>query len=372
MKVIAAPQATTLGSWVKALQRCLDASGFDSESLLRSAGLSPQDLDEPNLRLPAANVDRFWKRSMEISRDPLLGLRAASYITLTSSHALGISVSASRTLKEAFERIARYSAVVSDGVEYELSEHGGEYHFDIRVHEGLDVAHESIDMMVALCVRLCRSHLGREFSPLSIELRRPAPEDRAGFDRILRTPLSYGRSRDRIVFDRASLERTLDGSNPELARHNDAIVQKMLLNMGRGSIQARVRAVLAQRLEHGEPAQKEVARLLNMCVRTLQRRLAGDGTGYKELLDTTRRELALYYLRESGGSVAKVTYRVGFSSNSSFTRAFRRWTGSSPTSWRERERRGAGNRLECRRKTNNLEMVAEDGIEPPTRGFSIR
>lgn len=341
---IAAAQATTLGSWVKALQRCLDASGFDSEPLLRSAGLSVQDLDEPNLRLPIANVDRFWKRAVETTRDPLLGLRAASHVTLTSSHALGFSVGASRTLKEAFERIARYGAVVSDAVDYELLAQGSEYHFVIRVHDGLDPAHESIDMMVALYVRLCRSHLGREFSPLRIELRRPVPEDGAGFDRILRTPLAYGRRRDRIVFDRRSLDRALDGGNPELASLNDAIVQKMLLSLGRGGIQQRVRAVLAQRLEHGEPTQKDVAQLLNMCVRTLQRRLAGDGTGYKELLDATRRELALNYLRESGGNISKVTYRVGFSSSSSFTRAFRRWTGSSPTSWRARERRDQASR----------------------------
>ncbi|EIT70526.1 MULTISPECIES: AraC family transcriptional regulator [Hydrocarboniphaga] len=344
MNGIAAAQASTLGSWVKALQRCLDAAGFDSEPLLRSADLSVQDLDEPNLRLPIANVDRFWKRAVETTRDPLLGLRAASHITLTSSHALGFAVGASRTLREAFERIARYGAVVSDAVECEMLAQGGEYHFVIRRHDGLDLAHESIDMMVALYVRFCRSHLGREFSPLRIELRRPVPEGRVGYERILRTPLSYGRAQDRIVFDRRSLEQRLDGGNPELARLTDAIVQKMLLSVGRGCIRERVRAVLTQRLEHGEPTQKDVARMLNMCVRTLQRRLAGDGTGYKELLDATRRELALHHLRESGGNISKVTYRVGFSSSSSFTRAFRRWTGSSPTSWRAREQRDQASR----------------------------
>jgi AraC-like DNA-binding protein len=71
-----------------------------------------------------------------------------------------------------------------------------------------------------------------------------------------------------------------------------------------------------------------------MSARTLQRRLGDSGTTYKELLDDTRRALALAYLSAPQHSVNEITYRLGFSSGSCFTRAFRRWTGQSPSDWR--------------------------------------
>jgi AraC-like DNA-binding protein len=91
---------------------------------------------------------------------------------------------------------------------------------------------------------------------------------------------------------------------------------------------------LTQRLAHGEPSQEDVAELLNMSARTLQRKLGDGGTTYKEILDETRRVLALAYLSAPRHSVSDVTYLLGFSAGSSFTRAFRRWTGQSPSVWR--------------------------------------
>ena len=99
-------------------------------------------------------------------------------------------------------------------------------------------------------------------------------------------------------------------------------------------IQARVREVLMHRLEKMEPSQEEVAEQLHMSPRTLQRRLGDSGTTYKEVLDKTRHALAMAYLSAPQHSVSDVTYLLGFSCDSSFTRAFRRWTGQSPSHWR--------------------------------------
>jgi AraC-like DNA-binding protein len=137
-----------------------------------------------------------------------------------------------------------------------------------------------------------------------------------------------------LVFDADSIERPLEGGNPELARYNDVIALQYLTRIERDDIQRRVRDVLLQRLEGSEPSQEEIAERLHMSARTLQRKLADSGTTYKEILDETRHALALAYLSAPQSSVNEVTYLLGFSSGSCFTRAFRRWTGQSPTSWR--------------------------------------
>jgi AraC-like DNA-binding protein len=107
-----------------------------------------------------------------------------------------------------------------------------------------------------------------------------------------------------------------------------------LAQIERDNIQWRVREVLTQRLSKGEPSQEDVAELLNMSARTLQRKLGDCGVTYREILDETRRVLALAYLSAPRHSVSEVTYLLGFSAGSSFTRAFRRWTGQSPSGWR--------------------------------------
>jgi AraC-like DNA-binding protein len=146
--------------------------------------------------------------------------------------------------------------------------------------------------------------------------------------------LVFDAPQTRLVFDRESVERRLDGGNPELARHNDAIALQYLSQLERDNIVVRVREVLTQRLARGEPSQEEVAELLNVSARTLQRKLGESGTTYKEILDETRHALALAYLSAPRHSVSEVTYLLGFSAGSCFTRAFRRWTGQSPSDWR--------------------------------------
>ena len=106
-------------------------------------------------------------------------------------------------------------------------------------------------------------------------------------------PCNLAPPRTRLVFDAEAIERPLDGGNPELARHHDAIALQYLSRIERDNIQARVREVLTRRLADGEPSQEDVAELLHMSARTLQRKLGEGGTTYKEILDETRRVLAL-------------------------------------------------------------------------------
>ena len=106
---------------------------------------------------------------------------------------------------------------------------------------------------------------------------------------LLRAPLLFGAARTRLVFDAKASSDRLDGGNPELARHNDAIALQYLSQIERDNIEVRVREVLTQRLAHGEPSQEDVAEILNMSARTLQRKLGECGTTYKEILDDTRR-----------------------------------------------------------------------------------
>src|SRR5271156_3560744 len=160
---------TTLGTWVKAICRALEAAGCDSAALLAEAGLDPKALDGPTVRCPLTQTERLWRIAGAAPNDPAFGIKGASHIKQTTFHALGYGLSASSTLKEAFERVQRYSHVVSDVVEYRFFARGSDYHF--LIEPALDVPFECIDALVGVYLRMCRSLIGREYSPLSVEVR---------------------------------------------------------------------------------------------------------------------------------------------------------------------------------------------------------
>ena len=320
-----------LATWIKAIGRALDAAGCDGAAILVKAGFDPEDLEGPTARCPLVNNGRLWELALEATGDPAFGLKVASHIKHTTFHALSYALAASSTLKEAFERVQRFGQVGSDAVEYDLRKIGSEYHFTLETVQPLPW--ESIDTLVAAHLRMCRSLAGREFSPRLVELRRPRPARIEDFERLLRAPLRFDAPKNLLVFEAAGIERKLDSGNPELARYND-IIALQHLKRREHDIQGKVREVLLQRLKGREPSQEEVAERLHMSPRTLQRKLAESGTTYKEMLDDTRHALALAYLSAPQHSVNEVTYLLGFSSGSCFTRAFRRWTGKSPSNWR--------------------------------------
>ena len=327
--------ATTLTSWTRALKKALDKAGCDSNALLREAGMDLKALDDPNARYPLAQTRKLWRLAVQATGDSALGLKVASEVSQTTFHALGYTVLASTTLKEAFERIVRYYRLATDAAAPRLVRQGEEYHFCIGLPERGELpADEAVDAFASLFVRSCRALAGRDFALLRIELRRPEPADRLSFERILRAPLVFNAAENKLVFERDSFERPLEGANPELARHNDAIAVRYLARFDRDNIVARVQAALIERLPQGEPAQEDIATALHLSLRSLQRKLADECTTYKDQLDTTRRELALSYVRDSQHRLSEITYLLGFADTSSFSRAFRRWTGVPPSRYR--------------------------------------
>src|SRR5258706_5902376 len=106
---------------------------------------------------------------------------------------------------------------------------------------------------------MCRSLIGHDYSPLRIEFRRARPAKIEDFQDLLRAPLQFGAARTRLVFDCDAIERPLDGGNPELARHNDAIALQYLSQMERDNVQWRGRAGLTQRAAPRAPPPVEVS-----------------------------------------------------------------------------------------------------------------
>jgi AraC-like DNA-binding protein len=127
----------------------------------------------------------------------------------------------------------------------------------------------------------------------------------------------------------------LPTSNNELATTCDVILAKQLAELANSDLESRCKAWLLEQLTSGEPSEETLARAMGMSPRTLQRKLGDLGLSYKSVLEKTRYDLALRYLDDPSKSVTDITFLLGFSEQSAFTRAFKRWSGKAPTSYRQ-------------------------------------
>jgi AraC-like DNA-binding protein len=329
-------EPTTLASWTRALRKQLDALGLDSAALCQAAGLQPGQLDDPNARCPLSITTRLWQLAVEASGDPALGLKTSQFVSPTTFHALGYALGASSSLREMFERIVRYHRVVSDALELELREADDCYEFRFRVPPGSPPpAPEALDAFAAIYVRSCRNRLGRDFAPLAVQLQRAEPADAQPWHAVFRAPLTFAAPENLLRFPRAAFEQRLDDGNPELAEHNETVLKRTLEQLQNATWTHKVRACLEAQLPDGEPSAERIAQTLHLSLRSLQRHLADEGGNYEGLLADTRHSLALQHMRDPRCSISEIAYLLGFADTSSFSRAFKRWTGQAPSHYRE-------------------------------------
>lgn len=328
-------RATTITSWALLVHRGLTECGQDADALFTEAGLDPAALGDANARYPFDGMQRIWRLSVKATGDPDFGLAAARCWHPTSWNALGYAWLASATLRDAFERSARYSRLVSDAFLFELKPSNAGAWLVAQTRAALPASHRAAqDAMITTIVRMCRLSRGEQFRPLRVRFAYDKPESIDALSELLMAPMEFGCDSCGIEVSAADLDAELPTGNAELARANERVILNYLSRFDTKSIGLKVRTKLLEQLPSGNACEASVASALNMTERTLQRRLREEGTSYKMLLEEVRRELAAQYVAEPDLSFSEITYLLGFSEPSNFSRAFKRWTGKSPSDYR--------------------------------------
>jgi AraC-like DNA-binding protein len=328
-------RGSTITSWALLIAKALRAGGHDSDYLFQSAGLDPAKLNDPDARYPIEGMSRLWRLAARVTADPYFGLEASRYWHPTTLNALGYSWMASDSLRDALARMARYGRLASTAADMSFEEFDDYFTFRLRSRAPeADIPPESIDAALVTLVKMCRVSYGDDFSPLKVVTQRPEFDDPTRYLEYFRAPVEFSADDNVIYFSKDLLESHLPTANPRLARVNDQVITEYLAQFDKRSTSTRVRAKLIDLLAAGNVTQQDVADSLHMSLRTLQRKLSEEKTSYKSLLDETRKELANQYLRQACLSVSEVTYLLGFSEPSNFARAFKRWTGHTPSEFR--------------------------------------
>jgi AraC-like DNA-binding protein len=322
---------TVLAMTVAPLQEALQQYGIDFGALAHRAGLDPGLLTEPNARYPAAALQKLWEFSAAQSGDPLFGFRVGNLVRPGTFHALGLGIVSSTSVIAALNRVQRHSSIVSTNGRLALLHQDGLVCLETR-HDQASIM-PTVHCVDALVVGLCRILVqcaGPSAAPARVVFMRPRMAPAQTYREIFGCPVDFEGPHIAIWFDAAAAARPVLSGNAELAAEADKLSARYIGQLATDSTAARVRSLLLKAMPSGEFGRDAIARSLNQSPSTLQRRLRDEGSSYQELLDATRHELALDYLQQGRHSLVDVAFLLGFTDQSNFTRAFRRWTGKTP------------------------------------------
>ena len=343
-------ETTVAASLVIDLLGYLASRGLARERVCLEARLDLAVVDAPDERLAGSAMERLWRVGESLASDPDLGLHAAAAASPGALSILGYVVLNCRTSREALEKLGRYAALLNDGLRVQISREGADTHLVFEAIAGTDnyVARsprQPMETMAAGVVCTLAAITEGKTVPHEISFRHAAPASIASHQRILRVAPRFGRPADRMVFRTEDLERPVRSANASLLAVFERHADEMLAHIEEhGPVSRRLLQIVAKRLQGGTPPLGEIASAMAMSARNLQRTLRDEDTSYQDLLDHARRELALRHLATPEGSAAEVAFLLGFADASAFTRAFRRWTGSTPGAWRARERAAPASR----------------------------
>ena len=326
---------TTAAVWVRGIADMLAAEGLDARGLLLAAGIDPAALDATGARLPTEKISHLWELAVERSRNPALGLAQHQIVRPAAFDVVGYTMLSCDNLRGAFERLVRYLLILSDALSMTVSEDGERYRIAFELFGGdRPVPRQRIEFIFNTVIGFCRWIGGRDVSPVAIALAYPPPADLAPYRAAFRCPVTFDAAHNAMEFATADMEVALRTSNPQLAALHERFAGEYLRHFDHAQVSYRAREIIIRRLPDGEPRRDEIASELCVSERTLQRRLEEEHTSYVQLLDDTRRELAEQYLGRLHLSLAQAAYLLGFSDQSSFFRACRRWFDLSPGQYR--------------------------------------
>jgi AraC-like DNA-binding protein len=322
-----------------ALAGLLSEFQVDPVPLLAAQGLMQESLTDSDARVPYAAIGSLLATCAERTGCDYFGLLLGQRASLSY---LGILAEIARNSPTVGEALCTFSVnqhLYSGGGAVYLFQDGDEVTFGYAIyHAGLRGCEQIHDLAMAQMLSGVRELCGGQFQPRVIELSRHAPADAAPYRRAFSVPVVFDCVNSAMRFSADVMQRPIAGADPSRLRE----LTDMLEAAGRHNLLNRLRRTLRIQLLRGDTSGDHAAQMLELHRRTLNRRLMRRGTTFQSVLDQVRFDAARHLLHLTRIPVPRIASSLGYSNASSFTRAFRRWSGETPARYRAVPAAGSG------------------------------
>ena len=316
--------------------RVLAETGVSFVEVGQRIGVDPGVFADQDARLPCSVVGPLWAIAEEKTGDPNIGMRVAQTADRSSFDAFSFIACASATYADAVDNVRRYMRLLNNGAVFDLEADEETAWLAWRsVTPNIAAVRHDSECVMAMCVTYSRLWLG-DFDPLEVHFRHQAPPDISELETFFQAPLRYGSTECALRFASSELTRPVQSADPGLMALLKQYADETLAALPEPGRQAlEVRSLIVKGLASGDIALTGIAKKLGLSERSLQRHLRDEGTSHKQLVEDTRRELAVRYLGNHSVSASEVAYMLGYSETAPFFRAFKKWTGQTPGQFRQ-------------------------------------
>jgi len=313
----------------------------DKRALLRSFGIEPDSPVDASHMVPADQYYGFLERLVAVDHQPItLPLRVGAAMRCDDYGAFGLAWKSATNLRGSYERAERHARMLTSVSTYEMEmTSGGVYMHLHRSGErrlGMRLSNEAT---IASITSISREVSTGEFQPEAVFFKHAAPASIAGHEAYFGCPVCFESESDALLVSIDTLKTANKLGDETIVSFFDTHLEAAISELEDDHLLDRqVRNHITQSLSEGVPTISDVASQFCMSGRTLQRRLAEKGYSFQNLIDESRRRLAERLLKKTDYSLAEIAFMTGFSEQSAFNRAFKRWAGQTPRSFRIKAR----------------------------------
>ena len=335
-------ELTIAAGAVRALLEFAVSRGANRGILTERSEIHPPDLRDRDQRIPFTRYVALMRAGQELCRDPALALHFGESVPV-SEISLGCLVGAySETMAEGLALVNRYAPLtvevdeVGTGDRFVFERANGQV-WIIDTRGNPNEFPELTESAFARMICTGRRFLGDQSALKAVHVTHADPSYRAEYDRIFRAPVVFRSHRNALLADDSWMaQKPPSTSRPildVLSTHSEALLENLKSSK---STRGRVESLLMASLGNGGATMGGIAGQLGLSRQSLFRKLRAEGVTFEEVLDGLRHKLALRYLNGEDLSVKETAFRLGFSEPASFSRAFKRWTGTSPVAVRRK------------------------------------
>lgn len=310
-------------------------AGVSRAALLRGSSLEAIDLSAIGARVSDDDFRILVENTLQLTGDTTLGLRLGQRLNLSAHAVLGQAFMTCRNLEEVIQLFERYYQVLAPELTLEFDR--TPERMTIRAPNAetyLPIAF-GLECITAAIRNTLSGLLGDNQFPLRLEFPYPAPNYVAVYHEVLGDDVHFDCEIASWSFPSELLATALPSSNPALRQLYEAECARLLADLSDSATIGEQTRNLLRKLEGQYPKMPQVATMLNMSPRTYRRRLTEEGVGFQDLLDNIRAEHATRHLKEDRLPISSIAYHLGFNDPSNFRRAYRRWTGTTPSAVRK-------------------------------------
>jgi AraC-like DNA-binding protein len=330
------PEADVSVRVVQALVEAVEKAGVSRQRFLKAAQLEAATLEQADARLPRSRVWQSCETALDLTGDPAFGLHWAERLTPSSFNLVSLLVTHANTIRQAFETLFQYGRLLTDqlGLEVRERERTVEVRYARSRGASLRIQRLEAELSTLGLYRMLRA-LNADARPERVTFEYSAPLQRAEYTRLFDGAERFDQPFTGIVFDRTLMNSSSPRKDEDLHTELRALAERRIVQLVHQEPYAqRVREILIKRAAPHEADMNTVARVLGFSTRSLRRHLAAENTSYSAIANDTFATLAKRLLRDERRTLQETAYQMGFANLSSFHRAFKRWTGTTPRSFR--------------------------------------